>query len=182
MSINNDSITIAGNIGNDPTRGETRAGKSVINFRVATRSGYYDQRTGAWVENPSNWYAVAAYGNIADHAKASLHKGDPVIITGRLKVKEWEAGGKKGIDVEISADAIGHDLNWGTSAFVRRPRANAPQAAAPGGAAAAEGEDSGPTAAEQDAWGGAGMHVTDGLDQMVPEEDEAASAGEPAFA
>lgn len=155
MSISNDVITIAGNIGNDPISNETRAGKAVINFRVATSSGYFDQRTGAWVEGGTNWYAVSAFGNLASHARASLHRGDPVIVVGRLRQKEWEANGKKGIDVEITADAIGHDLRRGTSAFARRPRSE--QA---GGAPAVSDEalvSDEPTPADQDAWAGAGL-------------------------
>jgi len=54
MSITNDVLTIAGNIGNDPISNETRSGKAVINFRVATSSGYFDQRTGAWVDGVTN--------------------------------------------------------------------------------------------------------------------------------
>lgn len=139
MSITNDILTIAGNIGNDPIRNETKTGRTVLNFRVGSSSGYYDQRTGAWVDGGTNWYAVVAYGNLAEHAKASLRRGDPVIVSGRLKVREWEANGKKGVDVEILADAIGHDLNRGTSAFVRRPRPAAAETVTADGATAAHG-------------------------------------------
>ncbi|MFD5225625.1 single-stranded DNA-binding protein [Microbacterium sp. NPDC058342] len=184
MSITNDTVTIAGNIGNDPVKNETRGGKPVINFRVATSSGYFDQRTGAWVEGNTNWYAVSAFGYLAEHAKASLRRGDPVIVSGRLRVKEWEANGKKGIDVEIVADAIGHDLNRGTSAFVRRPKAGgADQAPAPASAErGAVGEEipDEPTAAEADAWVEAGMHLIDAPD-ADPDDEGAPSEEELAY-
>ena len=159
MSITNDVLTIAGNIGNDPSGNETRSGKAVINFRGATSSGYFDQRTGAWVDGATNWYAVSAFGKLAEHAKASLHRGDPVIVVGRLRQKEWEANGKKGIDVELTADAIGHDLRRGTSAFVRRPRPEQVSAAPVDDEAPAFDE---PTAADLDAWAGAGLRLTTG--------------------
>ncbi|MEV7633384.1 single-stranded DNA-binding protein [Microbacterium sp. NPDC089318] len=158
MSISNDVLTIAGNIGNDPISNETRAGKAVINFRVATSSGYFDQRTGAWVEGGTNWYAVSAFGRLAEHARASLHRGDPVIVVGRLRQKEWEANGKKGIDVELTADAIGHDLRRGTSAFVRRPRSEQATAPTPSDGAPLSDE---PTEADQDAWAEAGLGPVD---------------------
>ncbi|BDZ38123.1 single-stranded DNA-binding protein [Microbacterium suwonense] len=163
MSITNDTVTIAGNIGNDPIRNETRSGKPVVNFRVGSSSGYFDQRTGAWVDSGTNWYAVAAYGRLAEHAKASLQRGHAVIVSGRLKVREWEANGKKGVDVEIVADAIGHDLNWGTSAFVRRPRttnAEAPSARSANSTDELDGADptlDEPTAEEKDAWDTGGL-------------------------
>lgn len=172
MSISNDVITIAGNIGNDPISNETRAGKAVINFRVATSSGYFDQRTGAWVENGTNWYAVSAFGNLAEHAQGSLRRGHPVIVVGRLRQREWEANGKKGIDIELTADAIGHDLRRGTSAFVRRPRTGQGTASASSEEAPLDDE---PTAAEHDAWGGAGLVPTG--DGGVPSDIEDAQEG-----
>lgn len=168
MSISNDVITIAGNIGNDPISNETRAGKAVINFRVATTSGYFDQRTGAWVENGTNWYAVSAFGNLAEHAKGSLHRGHPVIVVGRLRQREWEANGKKGIDIELTADAIGHDLRRGTSAFVRRPRSGQGSAPAPFEEAPLDDE---PTAAEHAAWGDAGLVPTGDTDLAADSEE-----------
>lgn len=171
MTINNDSVIVAGNIGNDPTTNETRNGKTVINFRVASNNGYFDQRTGAWVDGTTSWYAVSAFGAIADHARASLHCGDAVIVVGRLKVKEWETNGKKGIDVEINADAIGHDLNKGTSAFARRPRAASavhPATTVPGQENDPAQED-GPAMPDEpdqtdvDAWTAHGMTVADDL-------------------
>ncbi|PKI93063.1 single-stranded DNA-binding protein [Actinomycetales bacterium SN12] len=157
MSITNDVLTIAGNIGNDPISNETRSGKAVINFRVATSSGYFDQRTGAWVDGVTNWYAVSAFGKLAEHARASLHRGDPVVVVGRLRQKEWEANGKKGIDVELTADAIGHDLRRGTSAFVRRPRPEQVSVAPAGDESPVFDE---PSEADQDAWAGAGLRLT----------------------
>lgn len=179
MTITNDLVTISGNIGNDPTKNQTRAGKPVINFRVASSHRYLDQRTGEWTDTATNWYAISAFGNLAEHAKASLHRGDAVIVTGRLKVREWEANGKKGVDVEIVADAIGHDLNWGTSGFARRQRAESPDAVDGTTAAAArqEEDDSGdPTAEEQSDWRAAGLTVSgDAVEDGAQQE-------EPAFA
>jgi single-strand DNA-binding protein len=186
MTIRNDTVVIAGNIGNDPSRGVTRTGKPVINFRVASTPGYFDQRTGAWVEGDTSWYAVSAFGNIAEHAKASLHCGDPVIVVGRMKVREWEANGKKGVDVEIDADAIGHDLNKGTSAFARRARTGSAEQAvaavgAPEAAASGTPDDDGmtdePSAAERASWDAEGMIDPD----ADPSSTEADREGELAY-
>lgn len=121
----NDTVTIRGNVGGDPVKSTTAGGVSVVHFRVASRSGYWDRRTGSWVEGATNWYAVSAFRQLADHAKASLRSGDAVIVTGTLKLREWESNGKRGFSADLDADAIGHDLRWGTSAFVRAPRASA---------------------------------------------------------
>lgn len=178
MTMINDVVTISGNIGNDPTKNETRAGKPVINFRVGSSHRYLDQRTGEWVDGGTNWYAISAFGNLAEHAKASLHRGDAVIVTGRLKVREWEANGKKGVDVEIVADVIGHDLNWGTSGFARRQRSTTTEPGSSGDAPPTEtavDDSSGydePTAEDQDAWRAAGLSVSEITAGDVPQVQE----------
>lgn len=72
---------------------------------------------------------MAAFRQLGENAKASLRTGDSVIVTGRLKIRNWESNGKHGTSVDIEADAIGHDLRWGTTAY--RPQARA-QASATG--------------------------------------------------
>lgn len=174
----NDTVTIRGNVGGDPVKSMTAGGVPVVHFRVASSSGYWDRRTGSWVEGGTNWYAVSAFRQLADHAKASLRSGDAVIVTGTLKLREWESNGKRGFSADLEADSIGHDLRWGTSAFVRTPKptqiAPAPGAqtsARPGGEAAeGEGQDAAehaggfapePTEEERDTWDVAGLDAVD---------------------
>lgn len=126
----NDTVTILGRVGADPNRSETTGGVPVVNFRVASPQRRYDAKTQAWIETGTNWYNVSAFRQLADHAKASLRQGDGVIVTGRLKLREWETGGRKGLSADIDAETIGHDLRWGASAFVKATR---PLAAEPAG-------------------------------------------------
>jgi len=122
----NDTVTILGRVGGDPNRSQTTTGVPVVNFRVASPQRRFDQKTQAWIETGTNWYNVSAFRQLAEHVKASLRSGDGVIVTGRLKLREWESGGKKGLSADIDADAIGHDLRWGASAFVKARSAAAP--------------------------------------------------------
>lgn len=118
----NDTITILGRVGADPTRSRTTGGVPVVNFRIASPQRRYDSKTGAWVETGTNWYSVSAFRQLAEHAKSSLRQGDGVIVMGRLKLREWENGGRKGVSADIEAETIGHDLRWGASAFVKASR------------------------------------------------------------
>ncbi len=122
----NDTVTILGRVGGDPNRSETTSGVPVVNFRVASPQRRFDQKTQTWIETGTNWYNVSAFRQLAEHVKASLHSGDGVIVTGRLKLREWESGGKKGLSADIDADAIGHDLRWGASAFAKARSATVP--------------------------------------------------------
>jgi single-strand DNA-binding protein len=119
-----DTITITGNVASDPDQKRTERGISITTFRVASGQRRFDRRANAWVETGTNWYSVSAFRGLAEHAHASLRKGDRVIITGRLRIRDWENGSKRGTSIEIDADAIGHDLLWGTTAFTKTVRAH----------------------------------------------------------
>lgn len=115
-------LTIVGRVATDPTIGRTTSGIPVTNFRLASTHRRFDQATNSWIDAETNWFSVAAFRQLAEHARASLHTGDSVIVTGRLKIRSWEANGKHGTSVDIDADAIGHDLRWGTSTYMSRSK------------------------------------------------------------
>lgn len=114
-----DTITITGNVATPPEFKRTPAGVGITTFRVASGQRRYDRAMGAWVDAGTNWYSVSAFRGLADHAFTSLNKGDRVLLTGRLRLREWDNGTRRGIAVEIDAEAIGHDLLWGTTTFVK---------------------------------------------------------------
>jgi single-strand DNA-binding protein len=73
----------------------------------------------SWVTADTNWYTVSAFKKLADNAGSSLAKGDRVLVTGKIKIRDWDNGERSGTGVEIDADAIGHDLTFGTTSFER---------------------------------------------------------------
>ncbi|MBZ4486172.1 single-stranded DNA-binding protein [Microbacterium sp. cx-55] len=115
-----EKITIVGNIAAVPERRDLPRGGAVTSFRIAVTHRRYDQTASAWVDDYTNWYTVSAFRALGEHAYESLHKGDRVVVTGWFRLREWEAGGRKGVSAEIDADALGHDLLWGTSTFDRK--------------------------------------------------------------
>jgi len=114
-----EQITVIGNIVNSPQRRQTAAGATVVNFRIASTTRRFNDALRAWEDAHTSYYDVVAYRRLAEHALASLLKGQRVIISGTLKVSEWESGDKRGRSVDIEAAAIGHDLLWGTSIFTK---------------------------------------------------------------
>lgn len=113
-----DRITIVGNIANDPQQNATRTGDPATSFRVATSHRFRDDE-GQWRDTEPSYYAVSCFRGLAVHAMSSLHKGERVIVTGALKIKRWARGDKSGTDAEITADALGHDLKFGTTSYTR---------------------------------------------------------------
>lgn len=112
-----DTITITGNIATPPERKVTGGGVTITSFRLASSQRRYDKATGGWIDGDTNWYTVSTFRGLAEHAYDSFHKGERVIVTGRLRLREWENGEKKGFAAEVDADAVGHDLLWGTTRF-----------------------------------------------------------------
>jgi len=137
-----DTVTIVGKVATDPNQAQTGGGVAVTNFRLASTHRRFDQSAQAWVDSGTNWYSVAAYRQLGEHAKASLRSGDSVIVTGRLRIRNWESNGKSGTSVDIDADAIGHDLRWGTTAYLRSSRTTL-ASEAPGPARDTDGDDRG---------------------------------------
>ncbi|MFK4837689.1 single-stranded DNA-binding protein [Microbacterium sp. ZW T2_14] len=119
MSDADDTITITGNVATLPELKQTSAGVTIATFRVASGRRRYNRETESWIDAGTNFYTVSAFRTLADHAYQSLQKGDRVLLTGRLRVREWENGTRRGTAIEIDADAIGHDLRWGTTTFVK---------------------------------------------------------------
>lgn len=136
-----DTITIVGVIGTDPEK-KTWNGTPITTFRVASRDRRFDRATGAWVDGETNWYTVSTYRRLADHAFASLHRRDRVILTGRLRVRNWDSGEKRGTSVDVDVDAIGHDLLFGTTTFAQDASSIGTAPAQPADAWAASGGDS----------------------------------------
>ncbi|CAH0143284.1 Single-stranded DNA-binding protein 1 [Microbacterium oxydans] len=145
-----DTLTILGNVATDPTQSRTPSGIPVTNFRVASTHRRLDPATQTWVDASTNWYSVAAFRQLGEHAKASLRCGDSVIVTGRLKIRTWESNGKSGTSIDIDADAIGHDLRRGTTAFLRASRAAGNDGPSRGAPDAQEREEQEYDAAEND--------------------------------
>lgn len=139
--MNETMITVTGNVATPPELRTTPGGVPLARFRLASTERRWDRETSSWVDGHTSWFAVTLFRGLADHAFRSLEKGDRVILTGRMRVRAWDNGTKSGTDAEIEADAIGHDLRWGTSSFTRSSRASAsPEAANEEWAPVATGE------------------------------------------
>ncbi|MBS1697010.1 MAG: single-stranded DNA-binding protein [Actinobacteria bacterium] len=147
-----DTITVVGNIATVPQPGSTATGFATLSFRMATNHRRQDA-SGAWIDASTNWFEVKTYRTLAENAAASLTKGDAVIVTGRLKLREWEGkDGKRGMSVEIEADSIGPDLRRGRCVYQRTSHATPPTAEEPSDSAARMPAEVGASAGGQDGW------------------------------
>lgn len=115
-----DTLTLRAFVATAPTLRTTASGVPVTNFRVASTPRWYDQAAGVFREGETNWYTVNAFRALAQNTVRSLRVGQPVIVTGRLKVKKWDRDENTTItNVEIDATTVGHDLTFGTALYER---------------------------------------------------------------
>ncbi|MDO5661614.1 MAG: single-stranded DNA-binding protein, partial [Brachybacterium sp.] len=92
-------------------------------FRLAVNSQYLDRRTGEFVERDPEFLTVWVRGRLASNVLDSVNKGQPLIVSGRLSTSEYQdREGAKGFSLELQADAVAHDLNFGTSRYYKTIR------------------------------------------------------------
>lgn len=120
-----DTITLTGIVATPPRHIVTSEKLEITSFRLASTQRRFNRAEQKWEDADTNWYTVTAFRNLAANAIGSILKGQRVIVTGRLRIREWTSGEKAGTAIEIDAEAIGHDLTFGTSSFTRTPSASA---------------------------------------------------------
>ncbi len=121
-------VTITGNVATDLRHVETDGGLHITSFRLASTPRRFEKGEG-WVDGETSYYSVSCWRFLAQNVSASVNKGDPVVVTGTLRVRQWEKDGKTGLSTEIDARVVGHDLSRGLSRFtkVTRTRAVGPE-------------------------------------------------------
>ncbi len=120
--MNESMVTFQGWLGAD-VRTRTAAGALVASFRVASTPRRYHRATQEWSDGPTQWYTVNAWRTLGDHCAASLRRGDPVVVHGRLSQSTWvNSEGVEVTSLEVDATFVGHDLNRGRTQFARAER------------------------------------------------------------
>lgn len=118
MTIQN-KTTLTGLVATTPRHLITSDGLPITSFRLACSQQKFDRLSRTWKEGETNWYTITAFRSLAIHTAESVHKGERIIVSGELKIRDWDNGERTGTSVEVEAEAIGHDLSWGKSVFTR---------------------------------------------------------------
>ncbi|WP_158591119.1 single-stranded DNA-binding protein [Kocuria tytonis] len=112
-------ITLRGFVGKDPESRLFEDGTTVARFRLATTTRRFDAATNSWHDTSTNWYTVRCFRSLAMHVMASVRCGQPVVVTGKLGINEWQSETGPRTVVQVDAAAVGHDLSFGTANFSR---------------------------------------------------------------
>lgn len=114
-----ESFTVSGLVATTPRHLVTQEGLPITSFRLASSKRRFDRTKKTWVDGETNWFTINSFRQLAINSASSISKGDRIVVSGRLKVRDWDNGERSGTSVEIEADCLGHDLVWGTSEFSR---------------------------------------------------------------
>ena len=131
--MNDTIVTLQGWVGGAVTL-RTAGETTVASFRLGCTPRHYRRDTNTWVDDQTQWFTVSAWRGLGDNCEASLRRGDAVVVQGRLRLSTWaDANGVEQQTWEVVATSVGHDLNRGTSRFVRpaRPEQEAQEPAEP---------------------------------------------------
>jgi single-strand DNA-binding protein len=121
--MNDIHVTLRGNVATEPRQMRFDDGNLVTSFRVASNARRFDRDQQAWVDRGTTYVNVSCRRSMALNAAVSVRKGQPIVVTGRLRERFWSANGRTGQSLEIQAETLGHDLSFGTTEFVRIVRA-----------------------------------------------------------
>lgn len=196
--FNGATVTLAGYVATEPHYRTINDKTPIVSMRVAWTSRFVDRETGEWRDGKTSFANVNCWRKLANNVAPSLRKGQAIVLTGRLQVRDYDdREGKRRIAVDIDADAIGHDLSRGVAHFQRTLRSAGDTAAdgQPDGLAMGEairagltdedltGDGSALSAAGSMAGDGAGpsddMFNADSISELAGSTDSTAAAAVP---
>src|SRR5215470_11985025 len=120
MAAGDTPITVVGNLVADPELRLSAAGQPWATFRVASTPRMRDAATGEWKDGDSLFLTCKVWRQAAENVAESLQRGMRVIVTGRLKQRNYETKeGEKRTVYEVEVDDIGPSLR-NASAKVNR--------------------------------------------------------------
>jgi single-strand DNA-binding protein len=151
MAAGDTQITIVGNLVADPELRFTPAGQPVATFRVASTPRYMDRETNEWKDGDSLFLTCNVWRQAAENAAESLQRGMRVIVSGRLRQRNYETKeGEKRTVYEVEVDDVGPSLR---NASAKVTRANRSSGGFSGGQAGGnQGQGSSGSGRPEDPW------------------------------
>ena len=117
------TITVIGNLTDDPELRFTPSGAAVAKFRVASTPRFLDRQSGEWKDGEPLFLACNIWRDAAEHVAESLQRGTRVIVTGRLRQRSYETReGEKRTVIELEVDEIGPSLRYATAKVQKMAR------------------------------------------------------------
>src|SRR3954470_4662517 len=119
------TITVVGNLTDDPELRFTPSGAAVAKFRIASTPRFLDKTTNEWKDGEPLFLACNIWRQAAENVAESLQRGARVIVTGRLRQRSYETReGEKRTVMELEVDEIGPSLRYATAKVQKMSRSS----------------------------------------------------------
>jgi single-strand DNA-binding protein len=116
------SITVIGNLTDDPELRFTPSGAAVASFRIASTPRTLDRQSGEWKDGDPLFLACQLWRQPAENAAETLKRGMRVIAQGRLTQRSYETKeGEKRTVYELQVDEVGPSLRYSTATVTKTP-------------------------------------------------------------
>ena len=125
MAAGDVTITVVGNLTDDPELRFTPSGAAVARFRVASTPRFLDRQTNEWKDGEPLFLQCQVWRQAAENAAESLQRGARVIVTGRLRQRTYETReGEKRTVMELEVDEVGPSLRYATAKVQKMSRSS----------------------------------------------------------
>ncbi|MBV1852196.1 single-stranded DNA-binding protein [Catellatospora tritici] len=117
------TITVIGNLTDDPELRFTPSGAAVAKFRIASTPRTLDRASGEWKDGEPLFLQCSVWRQVAENVAESLQRGSRVIVSGRLRQRSYETKeGEKRTVFELEVDEIGPSLRYATAKVQKMSR------------------------------------------------------------
>ena len=113
---------LIGNLTADPELKFINSGAALVNFTVASTPRIFDKATQEWKDGEALFMRCTLWREAAENVAESLHRGNRVIVVGKLKQRSYEKDGDKRTIVELEVEEIGPSLRYSTATPVKASR------------------------------------------------------------
>lgn len=98
-------VTLSGRLTRDPEKRYAQDGTAVCSFTLAFHRRFRS-RQGSWEEH-TGFVTVMSYQRLAEVCAQYLRTGSPVLVEGRIQMREWATTrGEKRTSLEVRAELV----------------------------------------------------------------------------
>jgi single-strand DNA-binding protein len=123
ITMQDNTVTLVGNLTDEPEVRFTSTGTAVANFTIASTSRVFNKESSEWRDGNTLFMRCTVWQQSAEHLADSLTKGTRVIVSGRLRQRSFETReGEKRTTIELVVDEIGVSLRYATVQITKATR------------------------------------------------------------
>ena len=120
------SITVIGNLTDNPDLRYTPAGAALVKFTVASTPRTLDRESGQWKDGDPLFLTCTAWRELAENIAESLSRGTRVVVSGRLRLSRWKNDeGENRSAYGLEVDEVGPSLKFARAKVTKVTRTRA---------------------------------------------------------